>query len=298
MPFHIAGIGEILWDLLPEGRQLGGAPANFACHSQALGADTRIITRIGPDPLGDETLSRLVHAGLDTRLIQRDPSAPTGTASVDLSADGQPRFTIHENVAWDRLQVTSDALAMLAGIHAVCFGTLAQRTPAASAAVQALVQATPASAVRVFDLNLRQHYHSPAVIQRSLELATVLKLNDAELPVLARQFNLTGDVDSQLGRLMDHFQLDAVALTLGAHGSLLVSPAGKSPHHGLPVQVVDTVGAGDAFTAALTLGLLARWPLDEINALANQTARFVCSQAGATPNLPPELANRFATEPA
>lgn len=293
MPFRIAGIGEILWDLLPEGRQLGGAPANFAYQTQALGADSLVITRLGADELGRETLRRLTAAGIDVRLIQHDPVAPTGTASVQLASDGQPHFIIHEDVAWDRLEVTPAAVQALSGIHAVCFGTLAQRTASASAAVQALVDATPAGAVRVFDLNLRQHYHSPQVIERSLELATVLKLNETELPALARQFNLSGSPQDQLDQLLRRFQLDLIALTLGSQGSMLASPQAFSHHPGLPVQVVDTVGAGDAFTAALTLGLLANWPLDEIHPFANELARHVCAHAGATPPLPPALAHRF-----
>lgn len=293
MPFRIAGIGEILWDLLPEGRQLGGAPANFAYHTRALGAEALVVTRVGADALGKETLARLQTAGIDTRLVQIDPTAPTGTASVDVTAEGQPQFTIHEGVAWDRLEATPAALETLASMHAVCFGTLAQRTPAASAAVQQLVEATPNSTVRVFDLNLRQHHHSPDVIQRSLELATVLKLNETELPALARQFNLPGNQDQQLAQLRQRFDLHLIALTLGAHGSILSGPDASSHHPGLPTQVVDTVGAGDSFTAALTLGLLARWSLDTINQLANEVARHVCAHAGATPPLPPDLTHRF-----
>jgi fructokinase len=293
MPYRIAGIGEILWDLLPEGRQLGGAPANFAYHAQALGADSLVITRIGADALGEETLRRLTTAGIDVQLVQRDPIAPTGTASVQLAPDGQPHFIIHEHVAWDRLEVTPAARQTLSQVHAVCFGTLAQRTAAASTAVQTLVEATPPGTVRVFDLNLRQHYHSPQVIERSLELATVLKLNETELPVLAQQFQFSGPPKDQLTQLLQRFQLDLVALTLGSKGSMLASPRGFSHHPGLPVKVVDTVGAGDAFTAALTLGRLAGWSVDEIQPFANELARHVCAHAGATPPLPPAFAHRF-----
>lgn len=292
MPFRIAGIGEILWDLLPEGRQLGGAPANFTYHTRALGAEALAITRVGSDELGNETFRRLAAAGIEIQQVQCDPDAPTGTASVDL-VDGQPHFTIHEHVAWDRLEASPEAVQSLARVHAVCFGTLAQRTPHASAAVQTLVRAAPPDAIRVFDLNLRQHHHSPEVIQRSLELATVLKLNETELPALARQFGLAGDTPAQLRQLLQRFQLDLVALTLGAHGSMLARADEISRHPGLPVQVVDTVGAGDAFTAALTLGLLSGWPLEQINPFANEIARHVCAHAGATPALPPSLANRF-----
>lgn len=293
MSFLVAGIGEILWDLLPEGRQLGGAPANFACHTRALGAPTLVITRIGTDPLGDETLRRLGRAGIDVSRVQRDPAAPTGTASVELAADGQPHFTIHEDVAWDRLEASPEAFAAVSRVRAIGFGTLAQRTPAASAAVLALVEATPDDAVRVFDLNLRQHYHSAGVIERSLDLANVLKLNETELPVLARQFGLSGWPLEQVKQILRRFDLELVALTLGAHGSVLVDHETTSQHPGLPVQVVDTVGAGDAFTAAMTLGRLAGWDLDAINQTANEVARYVCTQAGATPELPASLTQRF-----
>jgi fructokinase len=293
MKHRVLGLGEVLWDLLPSGPQVGGAPANFALHAHALGADAAVITRIGADARGDEILWRFEARGLPTGLVQRDTEAPTSTVTVQLGSDGVPRFTIHEDVAWDRLAVTDEALAAVAAADAVCFGTLAQRREPARTSIRRLLAATRPAAWRVFDVNLRQHFHSRETIEASLGLATVLKLNDAELPVLAAMFGLNGPVRSQLEQLAARFNLVALALTRGPHGSLLFGADGWSDHPGLPVEVCDTVGAGDAFTAALTLGLLMGWDLDRVNEQANQVARYVCGCAGATPPLPTTLVAAF-----
>lgn len=288
--FRCLGLGEVLWDLLPSGAQMGGAPANFAYHARALGADAGVITRVGNDSLGHDILKRFEALGLPTNLVQRDDRAPTGTVTVQLSADGVPQFTIHENVAWDRLATTEEALATVAAADAVCFGSLGQRCEPARSTIQRLVSAVRPAALRIFDINLRQHFYSRDVVERSLQEANVLKLNDAELPVLAAMFGLSGPVRAQMERLAGCFKLQVVALTRGPRGSLLFGPGGWSDHGGLPVEVCDTVGAGDAFTAAMTLGLLAGWNLDRVNEHANQVARYVCSCPGATPPLPASLA--------
>ncbi|MCX6910211.1 MAG: carbohydrate kinase [Verrucomicrobia bacterium] len=289
MSFKVLAVGEILWDLLPSGKQLGGAPANFAYHAHALGAEARVFSRVGGDPLGREILDRLRALGLPTGGVGMDATAPTGTVSVELAADGQPRFTIHENVAWDRLVADEASLTFAAQADAVCFGSLAQRSEPSRRAIRALVTATPATALRVFDINLRQQFYSREVVEESLRLANVLKLNDTELPVLAAMFGLGDSVREQLVALAHRFALRAVALTRGAHGSVLLADGVWSEHTGLTVKVVDTVGAGDAFTAAMALGLLAGRPLDDINRHANEVAAYVCSQPGATPALPQSL---------
>jgi len=291
----VAGVGELLWDLLPGGKQLGGATTNFAYDAHALGAEAWVVSRVGNDQLGMEILERFEVLGLPADLVTVDPVAPTGTVSVELSADGQPRFTIHENVAWDNLPATRAAHEVLGRADAVCFGSLAQRSPGARAAIRALLSGTPPQAVRVFDVNLRQHFFSQEVIARSLELAKVLKINDEELPVLADMFHLRGDTSEQLRELALRFRLSLVALTRGARGSLLYSQDRFSDHPGTPVKVADSVGAGDAFTAAMTLGLLAAWDLEEINWRANELAAYVCSQAGGTPPLPQHLKQLFST---
>ncbi len=291
---EILAVGEILWDLLPAGRQLGGAPANFAYHAHALGGRVHLVSRVGSDPLGLEILDRLHALGLSTRLIATDPVAPTGTVSVELSEDGQPRFTIHENVAWDRIPADEGLLELAGRVQAVCFGSLAQRREPARDSIRRLVAATPAKALRVFDINIRQHFYSPELIGDSLRLANVLKLNDQELGLLASIFDLGGNTREQASALALRFGLDTVALTRGAGGSMLISDGAWSEHPGLRAKVADTVGAGDAFTAAMTLGLLAGWPLERINCHANEVAAYVCSQPGATPKLPDEFRLRFA----
>jgi fructokinase len=285
MSFNVIGIGEILWDLLPSGKQLGGAPANFAYHAHALGARSRVISRVGQDPPGVEILQRLQALGLPIDGIQVDPAAPTGAVSVELSTDGQPRFTIHENVAWDRLALEKAALAAVAGADAVSFGTLAQRQETARSTIQALLAAARPGALRILDINLRQNYFSRQTVETSLRLANILKLNDAELPVLAELLGLRGSVRGQIEGLARQHELRLVCLTRGAHGSLLFSEGQWTDDPGKPVAVKDTVGAGDAFTAALAMGVLAGNSLEAINHRANQVARYVCSCEGATPPL-------------
>jgi fructokinase len=287
--YKALGVGEILWDLLPSGKQLGGAPANYAYHAYALGAEVRIVSRVGNDPLGREILARLRALGLPTDGVSVDASAPTGTVSVDVQADGQPRFTIHEKVAWDRISIDAASLAFTAQADAVCFGSLAQRGDASRAAIRQVMAHASAAALRVFDINLRQQFYSRELIESSLALANALKLNETELPVHAVLFGLGGDARAQLAALAKRFTLHAIAFTRGANGSLLLADGIWSEHAGLRAKVVDAVGAGDAFTAAWTLGLLARQPLDEINRRANELAAYVCTRPGATPQIPRDM---------
>jgi fructokinase len=306
--FNVVGIGEVLWDLLLTGTQLGGAPANFAYHAHALGAHTQVITSIGNDDRGHEIIRRFHEMGLPDAGVQVDNTAPTGTATVDLSGNGLAHFTVQQNVAWDAIATTDHALAIARSVNAICFGSLAQRCEPSRNTIQQLVAAVPADALRVFDINLRQKFYSREVIEQSLHLANVLKLNDDELPTLAGMFNLTGSTEDQIERLARTFDLKLIALTRGERGSLLYqrqepqreletqqqNSARWSDCQSRPVKVVDTVGAGDSFTAALVLGLLHKMDLDEINTIANEVARYVCSQPGATPILPPEFAQKFA----
>ena len=294
MKFNIVGIGEVLWDLLPSGMKLGGAPANFACHAHALGAQACVVTRVGNDDFGDDIFKRLEAQGIGGRTVQLDPVAATGMVTVTLSATGIPQYIIHENAAWDRLAVTPAASAAIQAADAVCFGSLAQRSEPARTSIQQLVASAPAGALRVFDINLRQQYYTPETIEHSLRLANVLKLNDGELPVLAEQFRLAGTPRNMIQALAGRFELEVVALTRGPAGSLLYQNGQWSDCPSEPVKVVDTVGAGDSFTAALVLGLLRKMPLDEINYFADEVARFVCASAGATPPLPRQFSERLA----
>jgi fructokinase len=240
--------------------------------------------------------------GLPETGVQVDETAPTGTAQVALSGDGLAHFTIQENVAWDFIAGTDEAVAVTRRAHAICFGSLAQRCEASRNTIQYLVAATPPDALRVFDINMRQQFYSRDVVEKSFRLANVLKLNDDELPRLADMFSLTGSTKDQIAQLADTFGLRLVALTRGPNGSLLYqkdnddnnNDARWSDCPSRPVKVVDTVGAGDSFTAAMVLGLLRKMDLDEINTIANEVARYVCSQPGATPALPTEFARRFS----
>jgi fructokinase len=284
--FRCIGLGEVLWDLLPAGRQLGGAPANFAYHAHALGAAALAVSRVGNDPLGREILDRLRSLGLRTDGITTDLSAPTGTVSVALDAGGQPTFTIHENVAWDLLEAGEAMLREAARADAICFGTLGQRNPVARTAIRALLKAAPPAALRIFDINLRQHFWSRELILESLDSSTVLKLNDAELPVLAQLLALTGDESTLLRNLAARFDLKAVALTKGANGSTLLLGGQFVSQPGSKLAVADTVGAGDSYTAALALGLLAGHKPERIVEFAHRVADYVCTQPGAMPVMP------------
>jgi fructokinase len=306
MNFKVIGVGEVLWDLLPTGPQFGGAPANFAYHAHALGAQVNLITRIGDDDLGRAVIRRLQETGLTQTTVQIDKTAPTGTARVAISGDGLAHFTIQDSVAWDCIAVTGEALAAAREARAICFGSLAQRAETSRRTIQQLVAATPTDALRVFDINLRQQFYTRDVIEQALRAANVLKLSDDELPVVAAMFRRTSSTEAQIDSLARDFDLQVVALTRGANGSLLYQalPLPRRLEGGprwsdcssRPVKIVDTVGAGDSFTAALVLGLLGKMDLDQINAIANDIASYVCSQPGATPSLPVEFAKRFALE--
>jgi fructokinase len=294
MSSKIIGIGEVLWDLLPVGPQLGGAPANFAFHAHQLGADVQVITRVGNDEYGHQVLRRFGGMDIDVATVQVDQQLPTGTASVVLGPDGTPRFTIRDHVAWDSLTLTSEALEAVQSAHAISFGTLAQRAGAASSVIQQLVAATPAASLRVFDVNLRQGFHSREILERSLTAANVLKLSDGELAVLSPILELNGNVSQKIEQLAERFDLLLVAFTRGERGSLLYQRGDWSDRPGQKLDIVDTIGAGDAFTAALVMGLLNQFSLEDIHQIAADVAAFVCSQPGATPILPAELRITFA----
>jgi len=289
----VIGVGEVLWDLLPAGKQLGGAPANFAYHAHALGAEALVVSRVGNDAPGREILDRLSGLGLRTDGITTDSSAPTGTVSVALDAEGQPTFTIHENVAWDFIEAGNGVLREAARANAICFGTLAQRQPVARAAIRAVLDAAPPTTLRIFDINLRQHFWSRELIVESLQSADVLKLNDEELPALARLLGMAGDESTLLRQLAARFDLKAVALTKGAKGSSLLAAGELVNCPGSRIAVADTVGAGDSYTAALALGLLAGHEPERIIEFAHLVADYVCTQPGATPPMPAHLRHHF-----
>jgi len=290
-PPLVVGIGELLWDLLPDGKQMGGAPANFAFHARALGAASMIVSAIGDDRAGREILEGLGRRGLDRSGIAVLSGAPTGTVTVALNAGGIPHYTIHEGAAWDVIPWTAGLGDLAARADAVSFGSLAQRSPASRATIGGFLDATRPDCLRVLDLNLRQSYFSRDVITRLLGRTTVLKLNDDELATLAGMLSLPGPESRVLAGLLEAYPLSLVALTKGPAGSRLFGRGVDISHPGLSVETADTVGAGDAFTAALVTGMLRHKSWPEIGDRANRVAGYVCSRKGAWPELPSELAS-------
>jgi fructokinase len=272
----LVGAGELLWDLLPSGRRLGGAPANFAFHASRLGCRGTVASRVGPDDLGREATRRLEALGVEHRL-QVDPLLPTGTVEVDLDPEGRPAYRIREGVAWDALAFTPDLEALAWSADAVCFGSLGSRDPRARESLARLLGAT--SGLRVFDVNLRPPFVDEDRIRAFLAWTDVLKLNEDELPRLASIAGTACDPEA----LRRALGLQAVALTLGERGAVLCAKSGRHEAPGQTVAVVDTVGAGDAFTAALAAGLVQDQDPAVILRRAIHLSAFVCTQAGATP---------------
>jgi fructokinase len=298
----ILGLGELLWDILPDGPRLGGAPANFAVMAGRLGNHVALLSRVGWDDLGKEALERLESFPVDASLVQIDSRHETGLVTVRFE-EGQPRYTIHQPAAWDSLELSEEWVQIASAADAVCFGSLAQRGLESRQTIQTLVAQTSASCVRVFDVNLRKPFYTSEVVRESLELATVIKMNDAEVPLVLALLGMPVDRDSlsrspdsgdalRLGAtiLLEEFRaLELVAVTRGDHGSLLVTRKDSHEHPGIPTQVVDTIGAGDAFTAALTHYLLEGADLATLNEAGNRWGSWIASQSGSMPDLPEEV---------
>jgi fructokinase len=278
----VAGIGELLWDVLPTGKQVGGAPCNFAFHAMQAGCESIVFSAVGNDQPGDELLSALAGLNLNCEYIQRN-SFPTGTVTVTLNEKGHPQYVIHENTAWDNILFNTKTESKIKELDAVCFGSLGQRNSVSAATIQRLLEALKPGCLKVFDINLRQHFYSPEIITKSLEFATVLKLNDEELPVLSELFALTGEVKNQLTQLLSRFNLRTVVYTMGEKGSIIMTGNEYSFIESPKVVVADTVGAGDSFTAVIVSGLLKGAPLSKVHEMATRVAAYVCTQKGATP---------------
>ncbi len=294
----ILGIGELLWDVLPEGLQLGGAPANYTVMAGRLGNHAVPMSRIGADSMSERALQVLLPMPVDCSLLQTDPQQPTGWATVELR-EGQPSFTIHEPVAWDFMELTDDWLSAAADADAVCFGTLGQRNAVSRATIQALVRATGPECHRIFDVNLRAPYYSAELVRTSLQLATVMKMNDSEVLVVTELLGLPAPASYRAGAeaLLGAFpNLHLVAITCGGSGSLLISHSEFDSHPGVPTIVADTIGAGDAFTAALTHYLLRGAPLRVVNEAGNRWGSFIASRNGAMPEIPEETIDRITRE--
>jgi fructokinase len=286
--FQIVGLGEILWDLFPAGRQLGGAPANFAYITTLLGNRGIVASRVGTDDLGRVATEQLTRMGVATASIQNDAVHPTGTVRVEVDGSGQPRFEIAEGVAWDFLEWTPGWKQLAGEVDAVCFGSLAQRCPTTSATIHSFLRATRPRTVRIFDVNLRQRFFTRKVLEESMGLADIVKLNHEELPRIMQMLELAdlGECASAR-RLVALHGLKMVCVTRGPCGSLLVTRDEQfGEHAGYHVKVADTVGSGDAFTAALVHEYLRGSSLAEMNEKANRVGAWVASQVGGMP-VPP-----------
>ena len=292
----LIAIGEVLWDLLPSGAVLGGAPLNFAFRMGELGGDARVLTRVGPDGFGAEARRAAETKGLDCSLWQMDPVAPTGTVNVTFDAAGKPDFQILPDVAYDRLEATPESIAAVSAAGCVYFGTLIQRTAQARDEVGKLLAAAEvAGALRVLDLNLRRDCHSPQTIRESLARADVVKLSDEEAVVVGKFFGLPHEDLPALARhIIALLPAKVLAITLGADGALAVDRSGQAVRvAGERVAVVDTCGCGDAFTAGLVSGILGGLPLESCVRRGVELGSSVAAQEGATRPLPPEVLQRL-----
>ena len=293
----VLGLGELLWDVLPEGPRLGGAPANFAVMAARLGNHVALLSRVGWDELGKLALDRLESLQVDASLVQIDSQRETGRVTVRFD-DGEPQYTIHHPSAWDSLELSEEWVKFASRADAVCFGSRAHRGLESRQRIQTLIAQTSPSCLRVFDVNLRKPFYTSEVIEESLELATVIKMNEAEVPLVLDLLGMPIKTGPQLGdrlllsarSLLAEFSApELVAVTRGDQGSLLVTRRDSHAHPGIPTTVVDTVGAGDAFTAALTHYLLRGAGLATLNEAGNRWGSWVASQPGSMPDFSEEV---------
>ncbi|MCR5463572.1 MAG: carbohydrate kinase [Bacteroidales bacterium] len=284
----VIGIGEALWDMLPEGKKLGGAPANFAFHAGQFGLESMAVSAIGLDPLGEEIAKELEEHGLPFHLDRID--YPTGTVQVTLDSNGIPQYEIKEDVAWDNIPYTKE-LADLAGrAQAVCFGSLAQRNPVSRETIGWFLDAVPEDCLKVFDINLRQSFYSKEIIEDSLRRCDILKINDEELEIVKEMFRLEDLPTEGLCRsIIDEYGLKMLILTCGVNGSHVFSGDVSSFIETPKVNVADTVGAGDSFTGAFVASILKGKTVREAHKAAVKVSAFVCTQSGAMPVIPEDL---------
>lgn len=279
----VVGIGETVWDIFPDGdRRLGGAPANFVYYSQLFGRRSFLVSRIGDDDLGKETIFLMAQYGLNIDYVQIDTIHPTGTVRVVLDSAAVPVFTIQENVAWDYLQKSQSLQSLAKKADAICFGSLAFRSSQFRETINWFLSQLKTDCLRVLDINLRPPFYSKELVESLFKLADILKINETELEIIKSIFSLSGAEETEiLKKLLLSYKFKLIALTKGEKGSRLLTENKESSHPGFPIKAVDTVGAGDAFTAALVDGLLNGKSLDEINERANRLASLVCTQKGA-----------------
>ena len=288
----IISFGEVLWDLFPDGERFGGAPANFACHAALLGGDVTMVSAVGDEKRGRKAIGILGGFGIDTNQVRVIPRTTTGSVGVEVDAAGKPKFTIHENAAWDQVAWSSELESAISGADAVYFGTLGQRSEVSRATIRrALALARSAGKMRILDVNLRAPFFDDNLIRDSVEGVSHLKLSDDELEAVAGAcgISLDGAPADVLCQLRSRFRLHSVVMTRGAQGALFVSEEDVIDQPGVPAEVLDTVGAGDAFTAAFVLGILKGEKLEAVLRQACEKAAVVCSQPGAVPAGPQTL---------
>lgn len=286
----VVGMGEALWDVLPEGKKIGGAPANFAYHVSQFGLPSQVVSAVGNDPLGREIVENFTSKGLN-HLIEEVPY-PTGTVQVEIDPAGVPQYDIKENVAWDNIPYTARLEALAGQTRAVCFGSLAQRNVVSRDTINRFLDAMPQTAdnLVVFDVNLRQGFYTKEILCNSMKRCNILKINDEELVTVSRMFGYPGiDLQDKCWILLGKYNLRMLILTCGINGSYVFTPGNVSFQPTPKVEVADTVGAGDSFTAAFIASLLKGKSVTEAHALAVRTSAFVCTRKGAMPELPPDL---------
>ena len=289
----VVGIGEALWDVLPEGKKIGGAPANFAYHVSQFGLDGRTVSAVGEDKLGTEILENFYEKKLYS-MIERVPY-PTGTVQVELDAEGIPCYDIKEGVAWDNIPYTSALEGLAKQTSAVCFGSLAQRSVVSRETINKFLDAMPeGNTLKVFDINLRQGFYTKEILCNSIKRCNVLKINDEELVTVSRMFGYPGiDLQDECWILLAKYNLKMLILTCGVDGSYVFTPGNVSFVETPKVEVADTVGAGDSFTATFVAALLKGMPITEAHRLAVEVSAFVCTQNGAMPVIPDYLKERM-----
>ena len=286
----IVGMGEALWDVLPEGKKLGGAPANFAYHVSQFGLNSRVVSAVGQDKLGVEILDNFREKQL-YGMVEIVPY-PTGTVQVELDAEGVPCYDIKEGVAWDNIPYTQALDGLARQTRAVCFGSLAQRSIVSRETIHRFLDAMPdePGTLKIFDINLRQSFYTKEILCESFRRCNVLKINDEELVTVSRMFGYPGiDLQDKCWILLAKYDLKMLILTCGVNGSYVFTPGHVSFVETPKVQVADTVGAGDSFTAAFTAAILKGCTVEEAHRLAVETSAYVCTQQGAMPLLPERL---------
>ena len=287
---YVVGLGEALWDVLPEGKKLGGAPSNFAFHAGQFGLNSIAVSALGEDQLAEETVQQLEEKELNY-CMPRVPY-PTGTVQVALDEEGVPTYDIKENVAWDNIPFTDEVKHVAQNTRAVCWGSLAQRNATSRETIYSFLDNTPNDCMKIFDINLRQNFYTKEVICESLKRCNVLKINDEELVTIGRMFGYPGlDIENKCWLILGKYNLDMLVLTCGVNGSYVFTPGAMSFQETPKVEVADTVGAGDSFTGTFCAAILAGLPVAEAHRHAVEVSAFVCTQNGAMPQVPDTLKN-------